>query len=260
MTMPDARSPHALRRPLVIAGLVLAVALVLTGTGFLTLQLQTRDFKFGSTVAAGSAVRVSASDLSVHLHPATDDRVHVQAAGSYRWSQPAVGVHTAPDGVVVNASCDAQGLQACNVSVDIDLPAGDAVSVTNTNGELSARSLTGRVSLTTTNGTIDASNLSGDVTMQTTDGGIVGSGMHCATVDARTSNARVSLGFVAPPDRIAARTTNGAITIQVPGTASYAVQPVTTNGSITVSVPKDDASGHIITATTSNGSVTVQPS
>ena len=260
MTTPDVRPSRALRRALVITGLVVVVLLMLAGIGFLTLQLQSRDFSFGSTVPAGSGVRVSANNVQVRLHPATDGRVHVQAVGRYRWAQPRVDARQAPDGVEIDASCDASGFQMCDISVDVDLPVGNAVSVVNTNGMLSAESLTGHVSLVTTDGAIRTSSLSGDVTMRTRNGGIDASGLRSTAVAATTSNGTVSLDFVDSPTTVTTRTSNGAIRVAVPGTASYNVRPTATNGQITVSVPRDATSGHVITATTTNGSVTVEKS
>ena len=258
--MPDVRSSRAPRRSLVITGLMVVVLLVLAGIAFLTLQLQSRDFSFGSSVPAGSAVRVSANDVQVHLHPATDGRVHVQAVGRYRWAPPRVSARQAPDGVEVDASCAASGFQTCDISVDIDLPGGNAMSVVNTNGMLSAESLTGHVSLVTTNSAIRISGLSGDVTMRTQNGRIDASGLRSASVAATTLNGAVSLEFADSPATVGARTSNGAILVAVPGTASYHVQPTTTNGQITVLVPRDDTSGHVITAATTNGSITVKDS
>lgn len=258
MTMSDVRSSRGPRRSLMITGLVVVVLLALVGIGLLTLQLQSRDFSFGSTLSAGADVRVSAKNVQVRLHPATDGRVHVQAVGRYRWTQPRVSARQAPDGVEVDAACDASGFQTCDISVDVDLPAGNAVSVVNTNGMLSAESLTGHVSLVTTNGAIHTSSLSGDVALRTQNGGIDASGLRCETMAATASNGAVSLAFVDSPTMVSTRTSNGAIQVTVPGTASYNVRPATTNGQITVLVPTDNTSGHVITATTTNGSVTVK--
>lgn len=241
MTITETRPLHPLRRPLVITGLLLVVLLVVAGIGFVALQGQIQDFSYTTTVSAGSDVRISGDNADVNLRPSVDGRVHVRAHGQYRRSQPRVSARQVSNGVVVDESCDGSGqFELCNISVDVDLPADNTVTVTGTNGSLDARSLTGNLSLATTNGDITAG------------------GLRSATLSAVSENGNVSLNFGTSPTKIDARTTNGGITVTVPGTASYEVHPTTTNGRITVSVPNGDSPDHVITAITENGNITVR--
>jgi len=243
VTMTDTRSPHALRRPLVITGLGLVALLVLTAIGFLTLRGQIRDFDYTTTVSAGSDVRITGDNANVNLRPSADGRVHVHAHahGQYRRSQPQVSGRQVPNGAVIDESCDGSGpFELCDISVDVDLPPDNTVSVTGTNGSLTAQSLTGNLSLTTTNGDIRAS------------------GIRSATLSATSDNGAESLSFATSPIKVNARTTNGGITVTVPNGTSYDVHPTTTNGRITLSVPNGDSPDHVITAITENGSITVR--
>ena len=90
-------------------------------------------------------------------------------------------------------------------------------------------------------GFIAATGLTGDLVSLTTDVG------------------GISATFTATPAAVAARTRVGAITLRVPGSASYKVSVDDHLGRATVSVRQSSSAPHTITATTDAGAVLVAP-
>ena len=77
------------------------------------------------------------------------------------------------------------------------------------------------------------------------------------TVTSRSLGS-VTLAFVAPPTDVTARSSAGAVRVEVPddGTA-YRVDAYSSISEASVGVPRDPLSAHRITASSSAGSVTV---
>jgi DUF4097 and DUF4098 domain-containing protein YvlB len=103
------------------------------------------------------------------------------------------------------------------VRYHVRAPKSVHVNVSNTNGLITLKSLTGRVTAHTTNGGIRGNGLSGGVEATTTNGGV--------DVDFASIGA----------DRISLSTTNGGVTIDLPDDAKADVVATCTNGGISVS-------------------------
>ncbi|PYR11747.1 MAG: hypothetical protein DMG00_10050 [Acidobacteria bacterium] len=103
------------------------------------------------------------------------------------------------------------------VRYHVRAPKSVVVNVSNTNGQITLRSLSGRVTAHTTNGGVRGNALSGGV-------------------DATTTNGGVDVEFASVgTDRISLTTTNGGVTIDLPADAKADVLATCTNGGISVS-------------------------
>jgi putative adhesin len=106
---------------------------------------------------------------------------------------------------------------AFEVRYHVRAPKSTVVNVTNTNGQVSLTSLSGKVHAQTTNGGVTGKNLTGGVDARSTNGGV--------TIDL------ASVGT----ERISLRTTNGGVTLIVPEKAKASLSASWTNGGINVS-------------------------
>jgi len=106
-------------------------------------------------------------------------------------------------------------------------------------------------------GSIRLSGLAGSVTAKASAGLIDAVGLTGATVSLTTDVGGISATFATAPTTIQALTRVGAITLRVPGGASYKVSVSARLGRITVSVPQSSSSAHAITATTDVGAIDV---
>jgi hypothetical protein len=109
-------------------------------------------------------------------------------------------------------------------------------------------------------GAIRLSGLTGDVTAKADVGFISATGLSGASVSLTTGVGGITAAFTSSPTVVQALTRVGAITLRVPGGASYHVSAHAHLGKATVSVPQSSSSGHAITATTDLGTVLIGPS
>jgi hypothetical protein len=102
------------------------------------------------------------------------------------------------------------------VRYHVRAPKSAVINVTNTNGQVTLNTLTGKVMANTTNGGVKGTNLSGGV-------------------DARTTNGSVSIDMASVgSDRISLETTNGQVILMLPEKAKATVTASVTNGGISV--------------------------
>jgi hypothetical protein len=116
------------------------------------------------------------------------------------------------------------------------------------------------VQVTTGTGAIRLAGLAGTVTAKADVGLVSATGLTGASVSLITSVAAVSASFAATPATVQASARVGAITLHVPGTASYKVAADAHLGKTTVSIPQSSSSAHVITATTDVGAIIIAPS
>lgn len=111
------------------------------------------------------------------------------------------------------------GLQSVEVEWEIKVPAGVAVSITNTNGSLRLAGLDAAVEGRTSNGRIQADALTSP------------------SVDVTTTNGRVFIEYARPlvdADQIAIESTNGGVTLTVPEASRLSLTADLTNGEFDV--------------------------
>jgi len=134
-------------------------------------------------------------------------------------------------------NCPAQLI--CGVAYVVQVPRNVTVHVRAGVGSIRLSGLAGSVTATASVGLIDAVGLTG------------------ATVSLTTDVGGISATFATTPTTIQALTRVGAITLRVPGAASYKVSVSARLGRTTVSVPQSSSSAHAITATTDVGAISV---
>ena len=108
-------------------------------------------------------------------------------------------------------------------------------------------------------GAVKLNGLGGDVRVTTQAGAIEGAGLSADTVVVQTKAGAMTLEFAEAPTTLQVTTELGAVTIRVPGSATYAVDARSDAGSRKVSVREDASSPHKISVKTSLGAVTVEP-
>jgi hypothetical protein len=98
------------------------------------------------------------------------------------------------------------------------------------------------------------------VTAKADVGFISATGLTSASVSLTTRVGGISASFAVAPATVKASANVGAITLHVPGTASYKVAADARVGKTSVSAPQSASSGHDITARTDVGAIVVAPS
>jgi hypothetical protein len=142
--------------------------------------------------------------------------------------------------LTVTYSCPAQ--LVCGVAYTLAMPRSVAVQVTAGAGAIRLAALAGSVTAQADVGLINATGLTG------------------ASVSLSTRVGGISASFAATPATVRASARVGAITLHVPGTASYQVAADAHVGKATVSTRQSSSSAHVITATTDVGAILVAPS
>jgi len=141
--------------------------------------------------------------------------------------------------LTVNYTCSMQAV--CGVAYVVRVPRDVTVQATADAGTIRLTGLSGRVTAKVKVGSISATGLTGSIVSLTTDVG------------------GISAAFAVTPATVDAVTRVGAITLRVPGSASYKVSAVAHLGKAMVSVPQSSSSRHAITATADVGAVLIGP-
>jgi DUF4097 and DUF4098 domain-containing protein YvlB len=108
-------------------------------------------------------------------------------------------------------------------------------------------------------GAVKVNGLDGDVHVTTQAGAVEGAALSADTVVVQTQAGAMTLDFTEAPSTVQATTELGAVTVRVPGNATYAVDVRADVGSSKVSVQQDAASPHKISVKTQVGAVSVEP-
>lgn len=145
--------------------------------------------------------------------------------------------HTVADGTLtLSYSCnDPQ----CGVDYTVKVPAGTAVQISDSTGDVKLSQLSGAVEATTGSGKIAAEGLSSPQAQFTTDAG------------------DVVAAFTKSPSAVNAKVSTGDVTFTLPTSTKYAVDAHATTGEVHVDVPQDADAANRITAKVGTGNVTV---
>jgi hypothetical protein len=109
-------------------------------------------------------------------------------------------------------------------------------------------------------GAIRLAGLAGNVTAKARVGLIDGTGLSGASVSLTTDGGGISASFTAAPGTLQATAHVGAISLRLPGTASYKVSADARVGHADVGVRQSPSSAHVITATTDVGAIKISTS
>jgi hypothetical protein len=154
---------------------------------------------------------------------------------------PPVTTRTVSGGTLtVTYTCPTQVV--CGVTYTLVVPRSVALQVTDGAGAIRLGGLAGSVTAKASAGFIDATGLTGASASLTTDVGAI------------------TASFAAAPATVQAQARVGAITLRVPGGASYKVTANAHVGKATIGITQSSSSGHVITATADVGAITITPS
>lgn len=212
------------RRLVLGVGLVLLVPLLLAGAYLTVALLQgTRHYDFSRTSAAATALNVHGDNTAVSLDRSPDEKIHVVATGSYTGKAPTVRLSDTASGITVTARCSSSLVQRCTLRLRVSMPAATPVSVQNDDGSITASGLTGSLQLHSTNGGLHVTGGVGALDLRTVNGSIDGTSLRSASTVVSTFNGDLRLTFSDVPSSVEADTTNGQVTVQLPGTEFYSV-------------------------------------
>jgi DUF4097 and DUF4098 domain-containing protein YvlB len=218
-------------------GLLAAGALVgfgLTGCG-LARSTEMRSYQVDGRV---DRLDVDSQDGDVEVR-AGDGPVRVTETVHYRGAKPST-THAVEGGTLDLRNDDCAGPRFnCSVAYLVELPAGTAVKVRTSSGE------------------IRLSGLTGDVTVDTSAGEISGTGLGSAHTLAHTSAGKITLRYTAAPSAVDAKTSAGEVDIRLAGAESYAIDADTRAGHTRIEVPTDPAATRKISAHSSAGGITI---
>jgi len=263
---PFRRSIHQGR--LAGAALAMAAAAVLSACNLqITNQAEAKsEWQKDYTLAPGGTLEILNTNGVIDVEAAEGTKVSVTAERIAKAGTDAEAKQAA-DGIEIREAVSGSSIRLdAKVSISglfggsrevrfhVQAPKGTVLKLSNTNGNIDVRDMTGELQLSTTNGRIRGVNLEG-------------------STRAETTNGVVDLDYAAMGnDGIIAETTNGRVVVTVPKTLKARVNARVTNGGITTeNLPLDisETSRRRLTATlngggpeirveTTNGGVTIR--
>jgi hypothetical protein len=186
-----------------------------------------------------STVIVTSHAGSVAVTGGSGPAISVTEQVTYSRTRPVTSRAVSGQTLTVSYTCPAEIV--CSVSYVLRVPRTVAVQATAEAGSIRLAGLAGSVTAKADVGLISATGLTG------------------ASVSLITSVGAINAAFAAAPATLQATARVGAITLRVPGTASYQVSADAHIGKAAVSVPRSASSAHAITATTDVGAIVVAP-
>ncbi len=228
----------AAQRRMLIVGLVPLLVLVVTGAAVTVSSIRGKlPYSYSASFAPGAQGVQVVSDVPAQLLASVDGQVHVTVDGSYAVAQPAIDVTTTGGLLTVNTGCpDAH----CQVDLTVEVPASSVVQAKVERGSLDVVGVASPLTVDVSDGSVDMTRLRSPR----------------VSVDARQGS--ISLLFDSPPDQVTATAGDGALTVQLPRTTTYAIDAVAAQGSNRLDIPNDPASNHHLYLRTSYGSITVE--
>lgn len=211
-----------------------SAALVLTAAASLSacnLQISNQaearsEWKKEFTLAAGGTLEIRNTNGLIEVEPSDGTQVTITAEriakgrtdADAKQAAEAIEITDTVTGssIVLDARTSLTSLMGGSrqVKFHVRAPKGTMLTLTNTNGAIDVRDMTGELRLDTTNGRIRGVNLSG-------------------TTRAETTNGEVDLSYAALGEGgVNAQTTNGRVVITVPTSTKARVSVRVTNGGI----------------------------
>jgi hypothetical protein len=228
------------QRTMLALGLIPVIALVIGGAVVTVSTIPGHlDYSFSAAYEPGRLGVSVVTDVAMDVIPSTDDKVHVDANGTYTKSRPTVTVAKTEEVLKVTASC--QTKFQCGIGLTLRVPVDAGLKLEATRTSTDVVGLAGTVQINSSNGSVDAVQLnSRDVTVVSDQGS-------------------VDLSFSSPPELVTATTSSGSLHVGLPQSATYAIDAVATNGSTQLNLPNDLSSDRRLTLKSDAGSITVDP-
>ena len=131
------------------------------------------------------------------------------------------------------------GIEARRTELEIRMPRSAKVSVHSGDGAVSAKSLEGELDFTTGDGSLDIEDVDGSLRAHTSDGSVRVSGRF-DILELRTSDGRVEVE-ARPGSQLREawdiRSSDGSVTLRIPGDLAADIELHTSDGSITTNIP-----------------------
>ena len=165
------------------------------------------------------------------------------------------------------------GIENRRTELEIRMPRSAKVNVHSGDGAVSAKGLEGELDFTTGDGSLEIENVDGSLHAHTSDGSVRVSGRF-DILELRTSDGRVEVE-ARPGSQLREawdiRSSDGSVTLRIPGDLAADLELHTSDGSITANIPiavegslrshdiqgKMNGGGNRLTVHTSDGSVTL---
>ncbi|MFF1709241.1 DUF4097 family beta strand repeat-containing protein [Streptomyces sp. NPDC058268] len=260
------RRTHSRRaRVLAAAGGVVAVALLAGACGASADDDSTPERR--TFALEGKTLTVDSDDSSLEFVTGDSDDGKVKVT---RWFDGSTALGDTPkvtwamdgDRLTLRMKCSGV-LSDCSAKHRIEVPRGVALKVENGDGRVSASGLREPLSIRTHDGSVSVKDFAGPLTLASGDGAVDATGIRSTRVRATSKDGAVRLKLASVPDRVEARSADGAVTIEVPEKkdgrdVAYDVTTKTADGGVDVSVPRDSGSPHLVSARSEDGKVTVR--
>ncbi|MFC8126475.1 DUF4097 family beta strand repeat-containing protein [Streptomyces sp. NPDC057302] len=261
------RSTRTTRRARVLAAASGAVAVALLAGACGASADDDSDPERRTFALEGKTLTVDSDDSALEFVTGGSDDSKVEVT---RWFDGSTALGDSPkvtwamDGDRLTLRVKCSGVFAdCSAKHRIEVPRGVALKVENEDGHVSADGLREPLSIRTEDGSVKVRDVTGPLTLDSVDGAVDATGVRSPRVRATSKDGAVRLTLASVPDRVEARSTDGAVTIEVPGKnggrdVSYDVATRTADGAVDVSVPRDSGSPHLVSARSEDGKVTVR--
>ncbi|TDO50415.1 hypothetical protein EV651_12099 [Kribbella sp. VKM Ac-2571] len=226
------------QRRMLIIGLVPVLVLVITGAALTVSLIRGKlPYDYSASFTPGPQGVKVVSGVQMQLLASTDGQVHVTVDGTYAAAQPAVNVSTASGVVDIETTCPDVH---CDVELTVEVPSSAAV---HAKAEGSSMAAVGVAS---------------PLTVEATDASVALTRVRSRRVSVDAVHGSIDMLFDSAPDQVNATTSDGSLTVQLPRTATYAIDALAAQGSTQVDVPNDSSSSNRLYLRTSYGSITVQ--
>jgi Putative adhesin len=184
----------------------------------------------------------------------------VDATGSRGLSTPTDHETLERGTLTISSSCPLTlGTNWCSLSYLVALPRAAAVTVHAGDGSVQVSGVTAALSLSSSDGSITVTAPSGALQLHSSDGSIHVTGATSPSVSASSSDGSVHLGFARPPSTVSAHSSDGSVTVGLPSSAAaYRLDAHSSDGHVSTPINTSPTSARRITATSSDGSVTVR--
>jgi DUF4097 and DUF4098 domain-containing protein YvlB len=203
-------------------------------------------------------LRITAGGGDVQLMPSRDSTITVDSRVRGSLHTPELDVDFDGSDVAVHGGCSEMAIGHCEATLLVGVPAGTAVRVDASSGDIAATALTGNLTLHTASGDVRALNVSGRLDLDTASGDVDGAGIRSTSVRAHTGSGDIDVDFRVAPQTVEADTASGDVRIGVPpGPETYNVDVDTASGTEDVEMPPDPKSSRLLRAETGSGDVEV---
>ncbi len=259
-----------------VLGVPVALA-VIGGTGFsLVSNLGEASFPVSTTFGVQNghlAASLGGGDVTVRPDPGITGRARLTGTVQYSLLRPRLVV----TGTGVSLHCRIL-TGNCELNATLDVPAGTAVDLASSGGNLRISGIASDVTLdsgggdvsiagdgatadvTTGGGNLTASDLGGIVRFSTGGGDVDATGLFAPQVTLESGGGNVTLVFTSVPASLDITSGGGDISVVLPRGARYAITSDPGGGTYSAPVPTDPSSSHKISVTSGGGNISITES